>query len=143
VNASKGIDTRGRTGKKAVVYLLPEVLAWKRDAELSFHNAQQYVETIHLCRETPHPLYLALVAFMPLDRLLSRDSDNFIKLTQDFLCKDYLAIEDVYVFDVHASKRLCPVDTSAYVHVSLYWNDELEIEGLDTQQRRQTRKRAA
>ena len=134
-NALVGINTRKQTNrtsadKKATVYTLPEVKAWREAAVMHLYKAQHFTENIHACRDNDMPLYMSLIAYLPLDRLLRRDADNFVKAVQDVVLNKYLAIDDVRVFDVHVSKRLCPPDTEPYIFVSVYEQESMYVEGL-------------
>jgi len=136
LDSGYGQDTRGRslkrdgTPKKAVTYLKPHVKRWKQDAYTALTaSAQQDVQAIQQARECETlTLYVSLSHSFHDVKLHWADIDNRLKFTFDTVLKEYLQIDDRFVFGMHISKSQAPFDEEESLYIALYRKITLDDE---------------
>lgn len=113
-------------------YMTEQAKNWQGYAVYSIRDTRTLKDNVAIqeARVNKEPLVLNLDIQIPAKRILSRDSDNMVKLMQDTvimaLWPSDPEYEDCYVFDVHVKKR--PSATGdAFVLVTLETLDDEEL----------------
>lgn len=121
------------SGKNGRWYMTEEARAWKDYAIYSIRDDRACKDraAIQAARDYKAPLVLYLDVNMPAEQILSRDSDNMVKLTQDAvttaLWPSDSSYDDRFVFDVHVTKRPTTTKETAFILVALSTLEDQEL----------------